>query len=495
MESFKPIITILIFACLIFNMPAQNKTAKDIENVGEVVEKTNKTVEKASKVFGAIFNKKEKNKETNDETSSPNNSNNDSNKIETTINGVQKQNKAGTIHPDAVVLDADRLGTFNDGLSIVAKGNSTALINAKGEFVVKYNSYNFMGQIMADYLRNGIFTANGSTADKYFKGYVNSEGKEIKFVKGSLGTPLGDYLTVHGSADDTWFYDKSGNHFIISNYLNNINQSMLLYQRAKEQRSNLFLFSSIEERQKFGYKNKKNEVVIKPEWDEANSFSEGMAVVGKKNEFGEMKYGFIDEMGQVAVPLKFTNRPEDFRDGLAKVISNEKICSSCPQQFYGYIDKNGEFTINSKDWKNPGITFSPFFHGYAFSNVNVLNKKGQIMSYQDFLVGFGIPRELMHKSAGVEWDYKNIQNKRIMVNFKGNEEGRTNKRYHALLDLENKKTLFLWYADAKIGSFDPVSGLALVEEYGDKVRNNRKRIGYINEEGVFMIVKGETSKW
>ncbi|WOD43707.1 WG repeat-containing protein [Hwangdonia lutea] len=209
-----------------------------------------------------------------------------------------------------------------------------------------------------------------------------------------------------------------------------------------------------------------------------------------------MKYGFINTSGKVIVPLMFSKKPENFSNGLAKVYSNEKTCSSCSQYHYSYINKKGDFVINSKDLKNSGMTFRPFVHGYAFSYLDVMDKQGTVISATDFLISFGIPKEIItnKKNISVQWDCKNIVNGKMMVSFKG-IEGHTYKKYHALLDLVNKETLFYWYADAKIGPFDPVSGLAKVEEYGEKIRNNRKRIGYINENGIFMIVKGEASKW
>jgi hypothetical protein len=49
--------------------------------------------------------------------------------------------------------------------------------------------------------------------------------------------------------------------------------------------------------------------------------------------------------------------------------------------------------------------------------------------------------------------------------------------------------------DAKVLDFDFASGLAHVIIYGEKTRSHIQREGYINEQGVFMIIKGEKSKW
>lgn len=489
----------MVLACHC-TLNAQSKTGRKIEKVGKDVDEANDALNKGKELFKDIFGKKNKKKSKNTKASESEQNQEAIDRIEEDQGNKAREEgqqglKPGDVHPDAVLLEVDQLSSFNDGAAIVKKGMSTALIDSKGEFITEFNAYNFLGQYMEEGLQNGIFTVldlNSTSSERGFKGFVDSGGKEISLPDKSYGTwrHLGKYLTFKGQENTTVFYDKTGRKFIISGYQHIGNETM--YLRGYQQNSPLFLFRA--QNSKFGYKNSKDVVIIQPTWDEANYFSEGAAVVGKKNEFGEMKYGFIDATGKTIVPLSFTNKPDDFSDGLAKVVSTERTCSSCAQKHYGYINKNGEFVINSKNLEHPGMAFSPFFNGYAFSNITVLDKKGNVISYQDFLSGFGISREIMHRSAGVQWNYKYIYDNKMMVSFKGSE-GHTYKWYHALLDLNTKETLFLWYADAKIGPFDPISGLALVEEYGEKVRNNRKRVGYINEDGVFMIIKGEASKW
>ena len=68
------------------------------------------------------------------------------------------------------------------------------------------------------------------------------------------------------------------------------------------------------------------------------------------------------------------------------------------------------------------------------------------------------------------------------------------------IDIKRKKAVeaaFEVHGIAREPVFDPVSGLALVKLRLGKDNRGATiyREGYINEDGVFMIVKGEKSKW
>jgi hypothetical protein len=66
-------------------------------------------------------------------------------------------------------------------------------------------------------------------------------------------------------------------------------------------------------------------------YDDAYSFSNGMAPVAKQE-----KYGYIDTTGSLVIPLNFNNA-RSFSEGLAPA-SNQK-------GFWGYIDLKGNWII------------------------------------------------------------------------------------------------------------------------------------------------------
>src|SRR6476620_8297777 len=91
---------------------------------------------------------------------------------------------------------------------------------------------------------------------------------------------------------------------------------------------------------KMGFIDVKGQVRIPPQFDMANLFSEGLALVGdwdpgrKTDPVSRMwkaKYGFINPAGEVVVPPTF-DQALNFKDGLAPVRVKKK---------WGFIDARG----------------------------------------------------------------------------------------------------------------------------------------------------------
>lgn len=132
-----------------------------------------------------------------------------------------------------------------------------------------------------------------------------------------------------------------------------------------------------DERGKFGYMDETGRVAIKPQFDKAYPFTEGLAAVS----IGD-KAGFIDPSGKEVVPLQYY-ATYPFSDGVAGVLlvegSGEKRQFPC-----GYIDHANQFVIK------PRTKFSctEFHEGFAVveeydsslgeSYATYLNKEGQI---------------------------------------------------------------------------------------------------------------------
>jgi len=101
---------------------------------------------------------------------------------------------------------------------------------------------------------------------------------------------------------------------------------------------------------KYGYIDKTGREVIPFKYDDANSFSEGLADV---QIYG--KRGFIDKTGREVIPFKY-GITFPFSEGLAAVKLNDK---------YGYIDKTGREVIPFKY-----IYANSFSEGLAFVRLN-----------------------------------------------------------------------------------------------------------------------------
>lgn len=86
----------------------------------------------------------------------------------------------------------------------------------------------------------------------------------------------------------------------------------------------------VEKKGKYGYANESGDVVVKPSFDQALPFNNGIAKVSKAG-----KWGLINEEGRVVAKCDFTTIG-DFTNGIALVRKNDK---------YGYIRKDGTFAI------------------------------------------------------------------------------------------------------------------------------------------------------
>jgi len=153
--------------------------------------------------------------------------------------------------------------------------------------------------------------------------------------------------------------------------------------------NNTYLFC-FEENGKYGYINAMGQVVIKPHYDFASDFSEGLAYVGKSGNvsyidcndniqftansdgagdfcqgrawlrYGSitrpgMKYSLIDRSGKTISYEKF-DYVSDFSNGLAAITTNEKK---------GYINFAGDLVIQLQD-----LPFHDFHEGMARMGIN-----------------------------------------------------------------------------------------------------------------------------
>jgi len=123
---------------------------------------------------------------------------------------------------------------------------------------------------------------------------------------------------------------------------------------------------------KWGFVDKKGNVVIPPQFKKVGQFYEGLAAFGKEDH-EEMKYGYIDKKGQIVINAQF-DEAGNFSEGLSMVRSGEK---------YGYIDKKGSYAINPQF---DGAM--PFFDGKAGVQQNdqwgFIDKNGKLVINPQF---------------------------------------------------------------------------------------------------------------
>ena len=393
-----------------------------------------------------------------------------------TSNGITAQQlKPGDVAPNAKAIDADYLFAFNMGAAIVEKGTAWGLIDMAGNFIVPYNKYH---QISALYGFGGYLTHGGIFLVDGEMGAINSKGKLIteafpKF-RWSMGSNDGKLIKAF---EKPLYLDAEGRQYVLKQYLGGIVDGIGI----------------VTESYKSGYKNLKDEWIVKPVYDYAEPFSEGMACVAKRDEFGVIKYGFVDRTGKEVIPLIYSIKPDNFHGGLARVEPK-----SNPEFREAYIDKKGNVVV-----KLTKVGFYSYIGNgfYLGDGGHVMDSTGKIfLTENEFLQQFGVVLQSATERAlsiGMEksTDIANDNDGKICFTRTFKESKPSN---FGSINLKTKVVMEgPFYGGNSLRYFDPISKFALATVYPSKDLKSKTppREGYVNEEGVFVIVKGEASKW
>jgi len=389
--------------------------------------------------------------------------------------------KAGDVAPDAKIIDADVFSDFFNGVAILQKGAAYAIINSKGEFVLPYTT---------DY-RFSIKQQHGMGLFNVSKPGVTTNGVGIMNYKG-------EFLPVVGPQ-----FTKDGKYANISRPKNSGDKSKYVYVDAdynkfsieKEWMDVYEGLGTVNVNGKYGYKNKLDQYVVKPIYDYAGPFSEGVAVVGGRDNFGQIKYGLIDAGGKEITPLMFSTIPRNFSGGLAQVFPKDKS-----EFVYAYFNKKGEMAIKhtAEDIKKY-LGFTEFNNGFSSNSKYVMDVTGKIVEEEEFLSGYGITGKLCRldlKKMNTLGKLAFSENKVVSGNY--------NRTMFGFIDLEKKKVIeaaFIHSTDHSpfhVFNFDPVSKLSYAQVVLGRGANGKDQIreGFINEDGIFVIVKDTGgSKW
>ncbi|WP_299887309.1 WG repeat-containing protein [uncultured Lacinutrix sp.] len=237
---------------------------------------------------------------------------------------------------------------FNSGIAIVADDDGWMYINKKGERVFsKLNIEKFydFSEGLAPYRQGKLV------------GFIDTNGEiivEPKYIKAF------DFLNGYSKVrvGDKWgLIDKTGAYFVKPEYdgVSKVYNSNKVVTAKKGEQNGLIInneFKVIEGAEKIwnfsinsdltyakkggkiGFINSKGEWVIKPKYDKARAFRNGLAPV-----FANKSWGYIDNNGETIIPIQYRDAEIFSVDGLAPVKS---------EKFWGFMDKNGEMVIDEK---------------------------------------------------------------------------------------------------------------------------------------------------
>ena len=228
-------------------------------------------------------------------------------------------------------IDADIFSTFDHGVALVTKGGSFGLIDTSGNFIIPYNKYKMIGSkqgfISATTIKNQHILMNA-------KGKIIYTGPGVYYYFDDLTIIRDGYLMV--SLSPMIWVNLEGDKFYQPSYNEYTSQT----KYSSDWSEGLSIVSKFDNGLKYGFYDHSGKIIIKPEYDYAEPFSEGLAVVGKKNEFQEMKYGFVDKNGKLAIPLMYSIKPSKFGSGLADIKPLEK-----KEFLFAYINKQNDIIL------------------------------------------------------------------------------------------------------------------------------------------------------
>lgn len=302
------------------------------------------------------------------------------------------------------------VGAFHDGLAVVTRTgkdgkDEAGFIDRKGNLVVpfdpKYTRNLFMGmnrfadgrsmfvENTENGTRLGYIDASGTVAipakyddasifedglayvkegDRWF--YIDATGKIVfegpkEYEAGGNGTRISQMTLyqfedglamVRDSLGRTGFIDKKGNVFIrpgdAFDRVDFFEEDLAVVTKRGQNHD-----------EKWGFINKKGELVVDTIYDEAFSFSEGMAAV-RMGTFDCPTWGYINKSGKVAIPLQYCYAGP-FVDGLAFVANG-----GLSERKGGYIDRAGNTVIPfeySMGWpfeEERAVVMKDGFYGY-----------------------------------------------------------------------------------------------------------------------------------
>ena len=477
----------LCFCLMLFILVSNSYGQQKEESFKEIFQKT-------AKSFNDLFHKKKDNTDSSNSNSIDKNENISNNHTPAVVAKTKKPiGDIGKLAPNVKYIDADAMLPFNHGAAVIRKGASTALIGPDGNFIVPYNTYRFLFEDETGlsskfmYIKSGIFEIyNPNSGGNY---YVNSKGKKIaplakdegyyykysadkRMVVKTFSSPGGPFGSTYITPDgNTYTINGPGLGYIdegIGRTTDGSSNHLMAYIKLDGTKITVY------------------------QYYQAYAFSDGMAVVGNADAFGQMKYGYINEQGKLVIPLTFSVKPDRFSCGYAKVYPRDKSDFE-----YAFMNKKGEIVFKQTlaDVKKYG-NFPDFYsYGLSINGNYFLTTDFKIISKADFFTSFGIPAESWLTNAK-PFSVEGEQNPKLFFTTRYG----IGPIFHqgglvGFINLTTKKVVMPSFS--QIGIFDPVSHLAYAEATIGKDNNGQAvmRRGYVNEQGEFVIVQGSGSKW
>ncbi len=232
---------------------------------------------------------------------------------------------------------------------------------------------------------------------------------------------------------------------------------------------------------KYGYIDTHGNEIITPQYEKAEDFSEGLAAVIQKNEYGINNWGFINKKNEIVIPHQYT-LALDFRNGVAAV---GKI-----HYLYGTIDKSNREVIPIKyhnivlldkiilakldekwgvfDYKGKPLT------DFNYDYLNSSNKGKKLVVFKKNNK-FGFMDQDLNVVINPKYDHAEVFNNGKAIVSVNNKWGMINEENQLILPLEYSH--IEKFHSAYFSEISPKVALA--------AKNNK--FGFINEKGEAIV--------
>ena len=297
-----------------------------------------------------------------------------------------------------ILSEINILYGFIDGLSpAVTRDSVPCYVNAMGKIVQKFPNYkevyhfdksdytffldkndkygllnkSFKEIILAKYnhtssYNNGLFIVEldgkWGAVDKDDKIMIPFDYESLQYLDDS------GYLQADKKSGEG-FIDKTGKELI-----------PFIYYQLSNFHENLAIFSNMQEDGKYGVINRRGEIIVQPQYDGIEHFSNGMAVMNKI--VGETsKQGYIDSTGKEVILTQYETARDFTKEGYALVGNSGDLF---------FIDKKGQKVAFPKLNELKNYSLTEFSNGFAKvtledgSNV-FLDRLGNILKLSDLL--------------------------------------------------------------------------------------------------------------
>ena len=235
------------------------------------------------------------------------------------IASVKIGNKYGIISrlgKEVIPVKYDRIASFNEGIATVQIGDKYGAINRLGKEIIPVR-YEHIGKCSEGLISYNFEDESG----KYENGYFNKTG-EVEF---SYNPVEGTFMTCGDFSEGIAIIEVTA---VITEYA-----WKSIYYGINEQGDKVVDFDE-------------DINTLKP-------FSEGYAAAQFYNN-GSPKWGYVNKRGELVIDMKWDDA-ESFKDGKAKVAINEEVPSTYYDEEYdeveeGYIHENVYYYINKNGY-------------------------------------------------------------------------------------------------------------------------------------------------